>query len=140
GFTATFIARRRVPKDLGQALLGLGLMFLGLKLILDNAGALKASPLALDLLAAVAQSPAIGVLVGALFSALVTSSAATLGLALAFAQQGLLPLDGAVGVVVGANIGTWAAAVAASVDALDEDKSVAVDTHAVKVVGGGLDF
>ena len=67
GFTATFISRRRVPKDLGQALLGLGLVFLGLKLILDNAGALKASPLALDLLAAVAQSPAIGVLVGAVF-------------------------------------------------------------------------
>src|SRR5207302_352595 len=75
GFTATFIARRRVPKDLGQALLGLGLVFLGLKLILDNAGALRASPLALDLLAAVAQSPAIGVLVGAVFSALVASTA-----------------------------------------------------------------
>ncbi len=65
GFTVTFISRRRVPKDLGQALLGLGLVFLGLKLILDNAGALRESSLALDLLAAVAQSPAVGVLVGA---------------------------------------------------------------------------
>src|SRR2546426_12740426 len=54
GFTTTFLARRRVPKDLGQALLGLGFMFLGLKLILDNVGALKASPLAVDLLDAVA--------------------------------------------------------------------------------------
>src|SRR5205807_1969481 len=41
GFTASFVARRRVMKDVGQAVLGLGLMFLGLKLILDNAGALK---------------------------------------------------------------------------------------------------
>jgi phosphate:Na+ symporter len=49
GFTATFISRRRVPKDLGQALLGLGLVFLGLKLILDNAGELRSSQLALDL-------------------------------------------------------------------------------------------
>src|SRR5437899_9860101 len=126
GFTATFIARRRVPKDLGQALLGLGLVFLGLKLILDNAGALTASPLALDLLAAVAQSPAIGVLVGAVFSALVTSSAATLGLALAFAHQGLLPLDGAVAVVLGANIGTCATALTASVGATAEAKRGAV--------------
>src|SRR5947207_15392986 len=38
GFTTTFVARRRVLQDVGQALLGLGLLFLGLKLILDNAG------------------------------------------------------------------------------------------------------
>src|SRR5256885_13288206 len=61
GFTTTFLARRRVPKDLGQALLGLGFMFLGLKLILDNVGALKASPLAVDLLDAVGHSAGIGV-------------------------------------------------------------------------------
>ena len=84
GFTTTFVARRRVLKDVGQALLGLGLLFLGLKLILDNAGMLKASPLAVDLLAAIANTPMVGVLVGAVFSALVTSSTATLGLALAF--------------------------------------------------------
>jgi len=126
GFTATFVARRRVPKDLGQALLGLGLVFLGLKLILDNAGALRSSPLAVDLLDAVAHSPAIGVIVGAVFSALVTSSAATLGLALAFAHQGLLSLDGAVAVVLGANIGTCATALTASVGATAEAKRVAV--------------
>src|SRR4029434_1047449 len=59
GFTATVISRRRVPKDLGQAVRGLGLVFLGLKLILDNAGELRSSQLALDLLDAVAKSPAI---------------------------------------------------------------------------------
>ena len=102
GFVTTFIARRRVPKDFGQALLGLGLMFLGLKLILDNVEPLRTTPLAVDLLTAVGQNPAIGVLIGALFSALVTSSAATLGLALAFAHQGLLPLEGAIAIVLGA--------------------------------------
>src|SRR5881409_2277769 len=138
GFTATFISRRRVPKDLGQALLGLGLVFLGLKLILDNAGSLRASPLALDLLDAVVQSPALGVLVGAVFSALVTSSAATLGLALAFAHQGLLSLDGAMAVVLGANIGTCATALTASVGATAEAKRVASAHIAFKVLGAGL--
>src|SRR4029077_2972714 len=136
----TFISRRRVPKDLGQALLGLGLVFLGLKLILHNASALRGSSLALDLLAAVAQSPAVGVLVGAVFSALVTSSAATLGLTLAFAHQGLLPLDGAVAVVLGANIGTCATALTASVGATAEAKRVAVAHIAFKVLGAALVF
>jgi phosphate:Na+ symporter len=140
GFTTTFVARRRVLKDLGQALLGLGLLFLGLKLILDNVGTLKTSPLAVDLLDAVAGSAALGVLVGAVFSALVTSSAATLGLALAFAHQGLLSLAGAVGIVLGANVGTCVTALTASFGASAEAKRVAVAHIAFKLLGVALVF
>ncbi len=140
GFTASFAARRRVVKDLGQAVLGLGLMFLGLKLILDNVGPLRTSPLAVDLLAAVGQNPLVGVFVGAAFSALVTSSAATLGLALAFAHQGLLPLAGAVAIVLGANIGTCVTALTASVGATAEAKRVAVAHIAFKLLGAALVF
>src|SRR5207249_1411968 len=138
GFTTTFVARRRVLKDVGQALLGLGLLFLGLKLILDNAGTLKASPLAVDLLDAVANNPVVGVLAGAVFSALVTSSAATLGLTLAFAHQGLLSLLGAVAVVLGANIGTCVTALTASIGASAEAKRVAVAHIALQILGGVL--
>src|SRR5213594_2830914 len=138
GFLTTFVARRRVPKDLGQALLGLGLMFLGLKLILDNVEPIRSTPLAVDLLNAVGQNPALGVLAGAVVSALVTSSAATLGLALAFAHQGLLSLDGAVAIVLGANIGTCATALTASVGATAEAKRVAIAHIAFKVLGAGL--
>src|SRR5712691_10602444 len=137
GFTTTFVARRRVLKDVGQALLGL--LFLGLKLILDNAGTLKASPLAVDLLDAVANNPVVGVLAGAAFSALVTSSAATLGLTLAFAHQGLLSLLGAVAVVLGANIGTCVTALTASIGASAEAKRVAV-AHIAFNIGISLAF
>ena len=140
GFTTTFVAGRRVLKDVGQALLGLGLLFLGLKLILDNAGTLKASPLAVDLLDAVANNPVVGVLAGAVFSALVTSSAATLGLTLAFAHQGLLSLLGAVAVVLGANIGTCVTALTASIGASAEAKRVAVAHIAFKILGVVLVF
>src|SRR5207245_7218810 len=44
GFTTTFVARRRVPKDLGQALLGLRLLFLGLKLLVHNVESLRSVP------------------------------------------------------------------------------------------------
>ena len=140
GFTVSFVAGRRVLKDVGQAILGLGLMFLGLKLILDNVGPLKTTPLAIDLLGAVGENPAIGLLVGAVFSALVTSSAATLGLALAFAQQGLLPLGGAVAIVLGANIGTCVTALTASVGATAEAKRVAVAHIAFKLLGAAVVF
>ena len=51
GFTIVFMARGRALKDVGQALLGFGLIFLGLKLILDGVAPLKANPLASQLFA-----------------------------------------------------------------------------------------
>ncbi len=138
GFTVGFVARRRVAKDVGQAVLGLGLMFLGLKLILSDVGVLQTDPLARDIIAAVAQNPVMAVLAGAVLSALVTSSAATIGLALAFSTAGLLPLSGAVPVVLGANVGTCATALMAASGATAEAKRVALAHIAFKVLGVAL--
>jgi phosphate:Na+ symporter len=140
GFVGTFIARRPTPKDVGQAILGLGLMFLGLKLILDGVAPLRASPLALELLQVATDTPIVAVLVAAAFSALVTSSAATIGLALALAAQELIGLPGAVAIVIGANIGTCATALAASIGATAEAKRVAVAHIGFKVLGAAMVF
>jgi phosphate:Na+ symporter len=138
GFVVTFLARRSTPRDLGQAMLGLGLMFLGLRLILDGVAPLKSSELALELLRVGTETPVIAALVAAAFSALVTSSAATIGLALALATQGLITLPGAVAIVIGANVGTCATALTASIGATAEAKRVAVAHIAFKVLGGAL--
>jgi phosphate:Na+ symporter len=140
GFAITFVARRSTARDVGQAILGLGLLFLGLKLILDGVAPLKENQLALELLQVAAESPLIAVLAAALFSALVTSSAATIGLALALASQGLISLPGAVAIVLGANIGTCATALAASIGATAEAKRVAIAHIAFKVLGAALVF
>src|SRR5439155_1152561 len=78
------------------------------------------------------------VLVAAVFSALVASSAATLGVAIALASHGLIGLSGAVAIVFGANIGTCATALTASVGATAEAKRVAVAHIAFKVLGAAL--
>jgi phosphate:Na+ symporter len=140
GFVTGFIARRRMVKDVGQAILGFGLLFLGLKLILDGAAPLKTQPLAAQLIASVTDSSVLALLVGAVFSALVASSAATIGLTLALASQGLLTLPGAVGIVLGANIGTCATALMAAVGASAEAKRVAVAHIAFKLLGAALVF
>jgi phosphate:Na+ symporter len=140
GFVVTVLARRRTVKDVGQAVLGFGLIFLGLKVIIDGVAPLRDNPLALQLLAAAADSPFLALLAGAVFSALVTSSAATLGLTLALAHQGLLPLAGAVPIVLGANVGTCATALMASIATSAEAKRVAVAHIAFKVLGVALVF
>jgi phosphate:Na+ symporter len=140
GFVITFVARRASARDFGQAVLGLGLMFLGLKIILDGVAPLRDNQLALDMLAAMTATPIIAVLAAAFFSALVTSSAATIGLALALASHDLIALPGAVAIVLGANIGTCATALASSVGATAEAKRVAVAHIAFKVLGVALVF
>jgi len=138
GFVMTFIARRSAPRDVGQAVLGLGLMFLGIKLIIDGVTPLRSSELALDLLRVTTDTPIVAALVAAAFSALVASSAATIGLALALTSQGLIALPGAVAIVIGANVGTCATALTASVGATAEAKRVAVAHIAFKVGGAVL--
>jgi phosphate:Na+ symporter len=140
GFVITFVARRASARDFGQAVLGLGLMFLGLKIILDGVAPLRQNQLALDVLAVMTATPIIGVLAAAFFSALVTSSAATIGLALALASHDLIALPGAIAIVLGANIGTCATALASSIGATAEAKRVAVAHIAFKVLGAALVF
>ncbi|OLD88315.1 MAG: hypothetical protein AUG55_00180 [Candidatus Rokubacteria bacterium 13_1_20CM_4_70_13] len=135
GFTITFLAGRRALKDVGQAILGLGLVFLGLKVILEGVAPLRDNRLAMELIEAVAGNTTMAILVAAVFSALVASSAATLGVALALASQGLIGLNGAVAIVLGANIGTCATALTASMGATAEAKRVAVAHIAFKLLG-----
>jgi phosphate:Na+ symporter len=138
GFSVLFVARRRLVKDLGQAGLGFGLIFLGLKLMIEGMEPLRANALVAQVLLTFAENPILGVTVAAAFSALVHSSAATIGLALALSGHGLLPLAGAVPLVLGANIGTCATALAASLGSTTEAKRVAVAHIGFKLLGAAI--
>ncbi|MBI4609688.1 MAG: Na/Pi cotransporter family protein [Candidatus Rokubacteria bacterium] len=140
GFTIIFVSGRRAVRDMGQALLGFGLIFLGLKVMLDGMAPLRENALAQQVLSTLAESPAVGILTAAAFSALVHSSAATIGLALTLASQGLLSLPGAIAIVLGANIGTCATALAASIGTTTDARRVAVAHIAFKVLGVALVF
>jgi phosphate:Na+ symporter len=138
GFSVLLVAKRGVLRDLGQAVLGFGLIFLGLKLMIEGLEPLKESALVAQALLEFAASPVLGLAAAAAFSALVHSSAATIGLAIALASHGLLPLQGAVPLVLGANIGTCATALAASIGSSTEAKRVAVAHIGFKLLGAAL--
>jgi phosphate:Na+ symporter len=138
GFGALFFTRRRIFKDLGQAVLGFGLIFLGLKLMIEGMEPLKDSSLVAQVLLAFAENPILGIAAAAVFAAIVASSAATIGLAIALASHGLLPLAGAIPLVLGANIGTCATALAASMGSSTDAKRVAVAHIGFKLLGAAV--
>ena len=140
GFALTFFARRGVPKSVGQAVLGFGFIFLGMKVMTDGIAPLAQNDLARQVLAAFAESPLLGLVAGAGLSATMASSAATLGLTLSLAHQELLTLPGALPVVLGANIGTCATALAASLRSSSDARRVAVAHIGFKVLGVALVF
>jgi len=122
-------------KYIGQAILGFGFLFLGMSLIADGTAPLKQSALFGDLFQALVGQPLLLLLLAAVFSALVRSSAATIGIALSFATSGLMNLDGAMPIIFGANVGTAATALIAAVGANAEARRVAAAHAIFKVVG-----
>lgn len=126
---------RGTLRYIGQAVLGFGFLFLGMKLVSDGTAPLASSELFRDLLTALTGQPLILFLVAAIFTALVRSSAAVIGLALSLAASGLMPLSGAIPIIFGANIGTAATALFAAIGQNAEALRVAA-AHAAFKVGG----
>ncbi len=135
GFLLIFASKRRIFKYVGQAILGFGFIFFAMKVMSDAMVPLRESEIVKTLLVSLGDQPLFGIIVAAIFSALVHSSAATIGLALTLSLQGLLPLAAAIPVIFGANIGTCATALASSIGTKPEAKRVAMAHIFFKVVG-----
>jgi phosphate:Na+ symporter len=98
----------------GEMLMGLGLVFFGMSIMSDGMNPLRSFGPFLDLMARM-ERPALGILVGAVFTGLVQSSAATMGIAIVMAADGLIGLPAGIALALGANIGTCVTAVLAAI-------------------------
>lgn len=105
GFAVSVLGRSDRIRESGRILLGLGLVFYGMQLMGQSMAPLRSfEPFIAGM--AQMQRPLLGILAGAVFTALVQSSAATLGIAIILASQGILTLEAAIAIALGSNIGT----------------------------------
>ncbi len=108
---AGFLARSLGPGEAwrawGTAALGLGLVLFGLHTIGEAVEPLKDDEAVLDWLRK-AETPLWGVLAGAAFTVAIQSSSATLGIVITLASQGLVSLPAGLAMMLGAEIGTCA--------------------------------
>jgi phosphate:Na+ symporter len=105
GFFMLFTAKRDKVKYYGMMIMGIGLVFYGMGLMSDAMTPLRSYQPFLDILESL-ERPMAGIIAGALFTAIVQSSAATVGIAIAMASEGLLALPAGITLALGANIGT----------------------------------
>lgn len=130
---AMFIKKQKFP-HLGQILAGFGVLFMGMGFMESAMEPLQQSEAFIHLMTSFSH-PLLGILGGAVFTAVIQSSSASVGILQALAVSGLIGLDGAVYVLFGQNIGTCITAILASIGANRNAKRTTVIHLTFNVVG-----
>ncbi|MCB1877627.1 MAG: Na/Pi cotransporter family protein [Chromatiales bacterium] len=114
GFGLWFFGRADKLKQYGAMIMGLGLVFFGMSVMSDAMSPLRSYQPFLDLMTRM-ENPLIGILVAAVFTALVQSSSATTGIVIVMASQGFVTLPAGIALAFGANVGTCVTAMLAAI-------------------------
>lgn len=135
GFLMHFLSRRRRYKNIGMTIIGLGLLFLGMTVMKGALGPLKDNEIFKNFLLVFSRNPFYGILAGLGLTALLQSSSATIGLLIALASQGLLPIEAAIPILIGDNIGTCSTALISSIGATVTAKRTAFSHLIFNILG-----
>lgn len=138
GVMMGFLKKEKI-KLAGSLCCGLGLIFVGLNVMSSEQA--FGNPLVESLFTGIFKAidhPLLLVFVGVIFTALIQSSSASTGVVITMVGAGVLPLDLALFIILGANIGTCVTALLASVGANANSKRVALIHFTFNVVGTGF--
>jgi len=113
GFGMLFLSKVDRVRHYGNMLMGLGLVFFGMGVMSQGMEPLRDYQPFIDFMAKM-ERPVLGILVGAVFTGLVQSSAATTGLVIVMATEGMVTLEAGIAIALGANIGTCVTALMAA--------------------------
>ena len=111
GVLLLFVCSSKRLKHMGEGLLGFGLLFIGMQTMESSMSFLRDRQ---DIFLTFSENPLLGLAAGTLLTLLVQSSSATVGLTIALGTEGLLPLEAAIPIIFGDNIGTTITAVLAA--------------------------
>lgn len=124
GMIMTVFLKKRKYVRLGEIVLGFGILFVGLTLMADAMKPLQSNAAFRSLLVNF-KNPVVGVMFGAIFTAIIQSSSASVGILQALAMLGLISIDSAVYIILGQNIGTCITAILAAIGTSQNSKRAA---------------
>ena len=118
----------------GQIIAGLGVLFLGMGMMSDAMMPLRESQVFIDLMTQMS-NPVLGILVGMVFTAIIQSSSASVGILQTLAASGLIGLHSAAFILFGQNIGTCITAVLAAIGTSRSAKRTTIIHLLFNVIG-----
>jgi len=135
GFLISEIFRGKKAGDVGRIILGFGLLFLGMSIMSGGLKGLAHSQTVLSLLESCGSNVLLGVLVGAVVTAVIQSSSAMTAIVIAMGAAGVLTLPAAIALIFGANIGTTVTAQIASIGSSLSSRRLATAQLLVNFLG-----
>jgi phosphate:Na+ symporter len=131
-----FVTRQSNPLGrFGRILIGLGLMLLALRLVAESTELMTHSPVVKALLGSISSDLLLEITVGAFLSVVAYSSLALVLLTATMAASGLVPLEPALGLVLGANLGSGLLAVLTTAKSAIEVRQVPLGNFVFKAIG-----
>ncbi len=134
GIAMIMMSKNDKKKNLGNILVGFAVLMYGMELMQDAVSPLKDSPDFAKILTAF-NNPIIGVLVGAVFTGIIQSSAASVGILQTLSMTGAISYNMAIPIIMGQNIGTCVTALISSIGVNRNAKRVSVVHIAFNTIG-----
>ena len=134
GIALVMMAKKQKKKDIGEIMVGFAVLMYGMVLMGDAMEPLQSSPEFISILTAF-NNPIIGVLVGAVFTGVIQSSAASVGILQTLAMGGNITYGMAIPIIMGQNIGTCVTAIISSFGVNKNAKRVSVVHIAFNIIG-----
>ncbi|EOP05463.1 Na/Pi cotransporter family protein [Bacillus sp. WC2507] len=115
GAILLFFFKNKKVHSVGQVVFGFGMLFFGLELMSAGMKPLRSLESFQDLMISMSDNPILGIIVGTVFTLIVQSSSATIGILQELFGQGAIDLQAALPVLFGDNIGTTITAILAAI-------------------------
>ncbi len=135
GIILYLFASKPKVKNIAEILIGFGILFTGMDFMKNAVEPLAEYKGFTDLLVGFGEHPLLGLLLGFGITAIVQSSSASMGMLIALASQGLIPLNAALPILYGQNIGTCVTSLISSIGASRNAKRAAVMHLIFNVLG-----
>lgn len=134
GLIMTMTAKNDKKKNTGFILLGFAILMFGMNAMSDSVKDLRDNEAFTNILT-MFSNPIMGILVGTIFTAIIQSSSASVGVLQALALTCVIPYSTAIPVILGQNIGTTITPILSAISGNTESRRVAISCLYIKMIG-----
>ena len=135
GIVIYMFSNKPKHKNIAEILIGFGILFTGMDFMKEAVKPLAGYQGFTDMLLSFGHHPILGVLMGFAITAIVQSSSASMGMLIALASQGLIPITAALPILYGENIGTCVTSLISSIGASRNARRAAIMHLTFNVLG-----
>lgn len=135
GAALVLFSKKNRVTQIGEILVGFGMLFIGIQMMSEGVDPLKESPVFIKAFREFGENPVLGVLVGAVVTAIIQSSSASVGILQSLAYTGMVGWNSAIYIIMGQNIGTCVTAMLSSIGASKNAKGAAYIHLEFNVIG-----